>query len=88
MKENIDIREISSLAKLSLDEPEMIRAQKEIASFTDYIKILQAYCDDEYTYNTTDISADLRDDAATRLDDSVSVFNGQVKVPLTIGGEE
>ena len=85
MKE-IDIDQIAALAKLSLNEDEQLRATEEMLDFTQYVKILEAYCDKNKSENTYQPSQPLRKDKVSDRD--TGVFQGYVTVPLTVGGEE
>lgn len=85
MKE-IDILEISSLAKLSLNQDEQLKAKEEIISFTEYVRTLEAYCEKTDTAYVIPPSQPLRDDRVCSTD--VNVFDGYVTVPLTVGGNE
>ena len=87
MNENIDINNIAALAKLSLSEDECVRSAEEILAFTQYVQILENYCDGNTAEQTTSPSDSLREDTPC-ANIKKAVFDGYVSVPLTQGGDE
>lgn len=87
MKENIDINDIAALSKLSLSEEECARSAEEILAFTKYVQILEDYCNGDMTEQQPLSSDALREDAVCQ-NKAITVFDGYVSVPLTVGGEE
>ncbi len=87
MKENIDINNIAALSKLSLSEEECVRSAEEILAFTKYVQILEDYCNGNMTEQQSLGSDVLREDAVCQSQ-KMTVFDGYVSVPLTVGGEE